>query len=169
MARRKHRSPEEQLVDLEAELAELRDIVHRRKKFSPEAVQADRERLELSGAQYAKLVDVAMITIYSWEHGRTKPRADQLKRWLEVSNMSIEEAWDELGIQDLVSVTGFSPDAVYAERERLELSAADYSQLVGVAMLTIYNWEKGKTVPAMPNSSAGKRSRASDGAKPGSV
>ena len=41
----------------------------------------------------------------------------------------------------------FSPSWVELHRERLELSAADYGQLVGVSALTIYNWEKGKTRP----------------------
>ncbi len=41
----------------------------------------------------------------------------------------------------------FSPGWVEAHRHRLQLSAADYAQLVGVSALTIYNWEKGKTKP----------------------
>lgn len=41
----------------------------------------------------------------------------------------------------------FSPKWVAADRKRLGLSANDYSKLVGVSMLTIYNWEKGKTKP----------------------
>ena len=41
----------------------------------------------------------------------------------------------------------FSPKWVAADRERLELSARDYALLVGVSMLTIYNWEKGKSKP----------------------
>ncbi len=41
----------------------------------------------------------------------------------------------------------FSPKWVAADRKRLGISAKDYSKLVGVSMLTIYNWEKGKTKP----------------------
>ena len=41
----------------------------------------------------------------------------------------------------------FSPGWVEAHRHRLQLSAADYGDLVGVSALTIYNWEKGKTKP----------------------
>lgn len=33
------------------------------------------------------------------------------------------------------------------ERGRLELSAADYGELIGVSQVTIYNWEKGKSQP----------------------
>ncbi|MDA1193707.1 MAG: helix-turn-helix transcriptional regulator [Planctomycetota bacterium] len=41
----------------------------------------------------------------------------------------------------------FSPKWVSADRKRLGLSAKDYAGLVGVSMLTIYNWEKGKSKP----------------------
>ncbi len=44
----------------------------------------------------------------------------------------------------------FSPGWVEAHRHRLQLSAADYGDLVGVSALTIYNWEKGKTKPGRP-------------------
>ena len=41
----------------------------------------------------------------------------------------------------------FAARWVKADRERLGLSAKDYGLLVGVAGLTIYNWEKGKSRP----------------------
>ena len=41
----------------------------------------------------------------------------------------------------------FSARWVEADRERRGLSAKDYGLLVGVAGLTIYNWEKGKSKP----------------------
>ncbi len=41
----------------------------------------------------------------------------------------------------------FAARWVKADRERLGLSAKDFGLLVGVAGLTIYNWEKGKSKP----------------------
>lgn len=41
----------------------------------------------------------------------------------------------------------FSPRWLKAHREKLGISAADYGKLVGVSMLTIYNWESGKSKP----------------------
>ena len=41
----------------------------------------------------------------------------------------------------------FSAKWVKSDRERLGLSAKDYGLLVGVAGLTIYSWEKGKSRP----------------------
>ncbi len=41
----------------------------------------------------------------------------------------------------------FSPAWVKKHRDKLGLSAADYGALAGVTGLTIYNWEKGTSVP----------------------
>ncbi len=138
------RSIDEKIADLETRIAELRATAKGREKFSPEAVIKDRQRLELSAKEYAELVGVSMITVYSWEAGRTQPRASQLERWLAVKGMPKDAAWKKLGI---VEVPEFNGKAVLAERKRLGLSAAKYAELVGVSMLTIYNWEKGVSVP----------------------
>jgi DNA-binding transcriptional regulator YiaG len=152
MAKRKtrkytRRSTEEQISDLEARIAELRAVAKGREKFSAEAVKKDRERLELTAKDYADLVGVSMITIYSWESGRSRPRAGQLEKWLAVKGMFQDAAWKKLGIEE---VPEFNGKAVKAERDRLGLSAANYARLVGVSMLTIYNWEKGTSVPRGP-------------------
>jgi len=141
----RRRTTEEQIADLETELERLRRKAKGLDKFSPGAVKSDRERLELSAANYARLVGVSPLTIYSWESGRTTPQERQVKRWLAVRETPKTEAWNSLGIDE--AQDGFSPDAVYAERERLELSARDYSDLVGVSHLTIYNWEHGRSKP----------------------
>ncbi len=41
----------------------------------------------------------------------------------------------------------FSPSGLKGHRERLELSASDYAELVGVSAQTIYNWEHGNSKP----------------------
>ena len=41
----------------------------------------------------------------------------------------------------------FSPQGLRAHRERLDLSASDYAELVGVSSQTIYNWEHGQSKP----------------------
>ena len=117
--------------------------------FSPEAVAAERERLGISAARYAQLLDVSALTIYLWEKKRTKPRAALLQKWLDVRGISKRDALKSLGIKE-PSLRGFSAKAVRAERERLELSAADYAELIGVSMLTVYNWEKGRSKPQVP-------------------
>jgi len=138
------RGIDERIADLQARIDQLRAANKGREKFSPDAVKQERQRLELTAKDYAELVGVAMITIYSWEAGRTRPRAEQLERWLAVKAMPKAAAWKKLGIEE---VPEFNGKAVLAERKRLGLSAAKYGELVGVSMLTIYSWEKGKALP----------------------
>jgi len=49
--------------------------------------------------------------------------------------------------EDAAEGVRFSPKWVFADRKRLGFSAVNYAKLVGVAHLTIYNWEKGKSKP----------------------
>lgn len=99
-AKRKYnrRSPEQQIEDLEARVAELKEQIALRDGFSSEAVWEDRERLELSRADYAQLVGVAPLTIFQWEHGKTKPRTAQVEKWLAVKSMGKRAAWKKLGL-----------------------------------------------------------------------
>jgi DNA-binding XRE family transcriptional regulator len=41
----------------------------------------------------------------------------------------------------------FVAKGLKSQRERLDLSAADYGRLVGVTAQSIYNWEQGKSTP----------------------
>jgi DNA-binding transcriptional regulator YiaG len=68
-------------------------------RFSPKWLRAHREKLALSAADYAELVGVSGLTIYNWEKGKTKPRAQQLAQWAEVRGLGKREAWRKLGIE----------------------------------------------------------------------
>jgi DNA-binding transcriptional regulator YiaG len=138
------RSIEQRIADLESRIAGLKATAREREKFSPESVRKDRKRLELAAKDYAALVGVSMITIYSWESGRTRPRPEQLELWLAAKGMPKAAAWKKAGIEEALE---FSGKAVRAERKRLGLSAKKYADLVGVSMLTVYNWEKEKSAP----------------------
>ena len=70
-----------------------------RVRFSPKWVKADRKRLGLSARDYARLVGVSTLTIYNWEHGKTKPRAQQLSQWAKVRGLGKREAWKKLGYE----------------------------------------------------------------------
>jgi len=150
-AKRKHkrRTDEQLLADLEAQVAILKDRIRDSGQFSPDDVAEDRERLGLSAAEYADLVGVFEGTIYSWERGRSTPRAAQMKQWLAVRGMPKAKAWKKLGLSGKNSARGieFNPEELVADRERLEISAADYGDLVGVSQATIYAWEQGRTKP----------------------
>lgn len=59
------RTLDERIAELEGRVVELKGQIKAKSKFSPEAVRAERERLDLTAAEYAELVGVSMITIYS--------------------------------------------------------------------------------------------------------
>ena len=61
-------------------------------RFSPKWVKADRQRLDLSAKDYGALVGVSSLTIYSWESGKSKPRAERLAAWAEVRGIGKREA-----------------------------------------------------------------------------
>jgi len=67
------------------------------KRFSANGLRAHRERTGLSAADYAVLVGVSAQTIYNWEHGRSKPRAQQLSALVAVRGLGKREAERRLG------------------------------------------------------------------------
>ena len=50
--------------------------------FKAKDVLAERRRLGLSAANYARLGGVSMLTIYNWEKGVSFPREGALEQWL---------------------------------------------------------------------------------------
>ena len=61
-------------------------------RFSPKWVKADRRRLGLSAKDYGVLVGVSSLTIYSWENGKSRPRAERLAAWAEIRGIGNREA-----------------------------------------------------------------------------
>jgi len=49
-------------------------------------------RLGLSAADYARLVGVSSLTIYNWEHGKSRPRKEQLAALVAVRGIGKREA-----------------------------------------------------------------------------
>ncbi len=47
-------------------------------RFTARGVKAQRKRLAVSAEQYGNLIGVTAHTVYSWEHGTSKPRRAQL-------------------------------------------------------------------------------------------
>jgi DNA-binding transcriptional regulator YiaG len=65
-------------------------------RFSARSVRAQRKRLGLSAADYAKLVGVSPLTIYNWEKGKTRPRTEQLAALVAVRGIGKREALKRL-------------------------------------------------------------------------
>ncbi len=67
-------------------------------RFSPGWVEAHRDRLQFSAAEYGELVGVSAMTIYNWEKGKTKPGPQQLVAWAEVRTLGKRDALKRLEI-----------------------------------------------------------------------
>jgi ribosome-binding protein aMBF1 (putative translation factor) len=67
-------------------------------RYSARSVRAQRRRLGLSAEDYGKLVGVSGLTIYNWEHGRTRPRAAQFEALAKVRGITKTQAAERLGI-----------------------------------------------------------------------
>jgi DNA-binding transcriptional regulator YiaG len=70
-------------------------------RFSSRSVKAQRRRLGLSAEEYGKLIGVSGLTIYNWEHGRTRPRAAQFETLTAIRGISRTEAAERLGLEQL--------------------------------------------------------------------
>jgi DNA-binding transcriptional regulator YiaG len=61
-------------------------------RFSARSVKAQRQRLGLSAADYGKLLGVSGLTIYNWEHEKSRPRKDQLAALVAARGIGKREA-----------------------------------------------------------------------------
>lgn len=69
---------------------------HAGRRFAPSMVKKHRAKLELSAADYGKLVGVSLITVYNWEKGKSRPQAAQLESLAAVRKLGKREAWARL-------------------------------------------------------------------------
>jgi DNA-binding transcriptional regulator YiaG len=65
-------------------------------RFSARSVAAQRKRLKLSAQQFARLLSVSSLTIYNWEHGRTRPRPPQIAALAAARELGRREAMAKL-------------------------------------------------------------------------
>ena len=61
-------------------------------RFSARSVKAQRAKTGLSAADYALLVGVSALTIYNWEHGKSRPRKEQLAAFASLRGIGKREA-----------------------------------------------------------------------------
>ena len=87
-----------QLREQEKKIASLQKgkpspkLVDESVRFSARSVKAQRARLGLSAADYARLVGVSPLTIYNWEHGKSRPRQEQFAQLVAVRGIGKREA-----------------------------------------------------------------------------
>jgi DNA-binding transcriptional regulator YiaG len=67
-------------------------------RFSARSVKAQRQRSGLSAAAYAKLVGVSSLTIYNWEHNKSRPRKEQFASLIAMRGLGKREAQAKLAL-----------------------------------------------------------------------
>jgi DNA-binding transcriptional regulator YiaG len=107
----------QKLAQLRREVADLQKAINRLEKqkptqaastttpetavrFSPRWVAADRKRLGLSADDYGRLCGVSGQTVYAWESGKSRPRAERLAAWAAVRGLGKRAARERLGELD---------------------------------------------------------------------
>jgi DNA-binding transcriptional regulator YiaG len=65
-------------------------------RFSSRSVRAQRRRLGLSADDYGALVGVSGLTIYNWEHGKSRPRKSQIAALVAVRGIGKRDAMKRL-------------------------------------------------------------------------
>ena len=84
-------------------------------RFSARSVRAQRRRTGLSAADYAQLVGVSPLTIYNWEHNKSRPRQGQFKALVALRGLGKREALAKL---DTLSSYGKKPASKAAPAKR---------------------------------------------------
>ncbi len=64
----------------------------RQLRFSASRFAAQRKKLGLSAADFAKLLGVSSLSVYKWESGKTRPRRAQLEAIAAARNLGKREA-----------------------------------------------------------------------------
>lgn len=75
---------------------DLEKVTEKPLRFSARSVRSQRKRLGLSAADYAKLVGVTQLTVYNWEHGKSRPRREQFERLVALRGIGKREAIAQL-------------------------------------------------------------------------
>jgi DNA-binding transcriptional regulator YiaG len=68
----------------------------KQRRFSPTRLAAQRRKLGLSAADFATLLGVSGQSVYKWEHGEARPRAQQLEAIASLRGIGKREAAERL-------------------------------------------------------------------------
>ena len=70
------------------------------KRFSPRGLHTHRKKLGLSAADYGRLAGLSGLSIYNYEHGKTRPRSANLAALMAIRQLSKREAEQRLAEMD---------------------------------------------------------------------
>ena len=121
-------------------------------RFTKRTLPALRKRFGLTQKDLAKLLDVASLTVSSWERGKSRPRAESMARIIALRTMSQEQVAEALGRQP--ASPAMSPQQIKGLRQKLGLGQGELAKLLGVWAVTVGTWERGRSAPGASNRKA---------------
>jgi DNA-binding transcriptional regulator YiaG len=83
-----------------ASAAPASDAAVDKARFRADGLRSHRAKLGLSAKDYGRLVGVSGLTVYQWEHGKSRPRKAPFAKLLAVRGMGKREALARLGMGD---------------------------------------------------------------------
>jgi DNA-binding transcriptional regulator YiaG len=103
-------------------------------RLSRRELRVETDGLKKSAGQYRS--DIAAL----------KKRVHVLEQQLKAITKFLSKTAPAVSVE--VKRSRYSPRNLAAQRQRLDLSAADAGVLINVSAQTVYNWESGKTRPS---------------------
>ncbi len=114
-------------------------------RVTKRTLKALRQGFDLTQAEMAKLLEVAPVTVTSWETDKTKPRQSNLAQIITLRGMEQEEVDKALGRPTVPSAP--TPRQLRKLREEMGLTQGDLASLLDVSHTAVTSWEAGRTVP----------------------
>jgi len=132
----------------EMDKSQVDDILGRENdgpKWQGDSLKALREKMDLTQAEMADLLDVSPNTVSGWEAGRTTPSGGNIKRIEELADNSDAVAPQAAGEKQ------FDGSRLRKWRENMGLGRAEVADELGVSYASVQNWESGNTTPRGQN------------------
>ena len=114
-------------------------------RYSKRTLPSLRKRFGLTQKELAGLLEVAPLTIASWEQGKARPRKGSLAQIVALRSMDQAQLDAALNRQPIPPA--MKPAQIKGLRGRLGLTQRELGELLGVTALAAGSWERGKSSP----------------------
>jgi len=118
------------------------------------AVKKLRSRIGVTQAELARLAEVSVAAVTSWEAGRTAPGRESRRALAMLDGLKPAQVAERLGLQKswgarlaATREAELAPGDIKGLRQDAGLSQAKMAEQLGVSTNTVCNWETGRSAP----------------------
>lgn len=122
-------------------------------RLTKRTLPALRKRSDLTQGELAKLLQVSVVAVGSWERSKSRPRAASVAKIIALRSMSPEQVDAALGRQE-ATVPAMPPQQIKGLREKLGWSRQELGEHLGVWAVTVGTWQRGRSAPGAANRAA---------------